>query len=107
MMTKPVAVEIQILDMNFQTIDMDIQATTVKSQVVEVEIKSADVGAQSEYLEPTPWMWSNICNQPDNSIGEFLKIPSWKCTRMGIQPNEWTPIDAASDTINDLSNQIK
>ena len=107
MMTKPVAVEIQILDMNFQTIDIDIQATTVKSQVVEVEIKSADVGAQSEYLEPTPWMWSNICNQPDNSIGEFLKIPSWKCTRMGIQPNEWTPIDAASDTINDLSNQIK
>ncbi len=31
--------------------DMDTQAVTVKSQVFDVEIKFADVGSQSEYLE--------------------------------------------------------
>ena len=37
----------------------------------------------------------------------FLNFPVGNVQGWSIQPNEWTPIDAASDTINALSDQIK
>jgi len=56
---------------------------------------------------PKLLMWNNIGKPPDNTNVEFLKISSWKCTMINSPPSGWILIDAASDTINALSNQIQ